>query len=428
MKMNRCPTIFLALLVALVCIMPSAVEALKCGTAITKDCLGDKDIRYDTAASNNLVDQANIWNLVSGLFIADAYYYGPDGQPLERDQNGFSRFPGKAFINITVAGSRFSVHQFDIFRNDVIGAGGCFTSDAWYTSTFEKDGSAQGLPIVMKENNSSEIFEATKTNMKIYPVDDRSYFGSGDSTSGMFIQYSQTCTDANCNNLLVSGEVISKDENGQPSLSVFVRNQDHHRVDENKWIEELNNALDDYNVPLDGTYPTTRPDLLAGCASGNCPTEEDWRTIDPNYNKSPYQEPAGSLTAGFISGITIASFIIVASIAYMHHRRIVAAREQGLKTSFARAIAATIDTRTSAQNLSHEDLKNEFDSIDIDKSGTISKEELHAFIVNSNVANLSDKDFDVLFATIDIDSNNGKYCCVYYISVEYLVHKLSYYL
>ena len=62
-----------------------------------------------------------------------------------------------------------------------------------------------------------------------------------------------------------------------------------------------------------------------------------------------------------------------------------------MKTAFARAVAATIDNRTTAQNLSPEDLKNEFDSIDTDNNGTVSKGELRSFIDNSSVANVDDK-------------------------------------
>jgi Ca2+-binding EF-hand superfamily protein len=80
-------------------------------------------------------------------------------------------------------------------------------------------------------------------------------------------------------------------------------------------------------------------------------------------------------------------------------------QEQRLKNAFASSIAASMSTRCSARNLSPEELRKEFDGIDTDHSGTVSKEEFKNFITSTDVATLDPHDFEVLFSTIDIDGN-----------------------
>jgi hypothetical protein len=410
MKFNSCVVALFSLNACL--FAPNTVQALKCGSAITKDCIGDNDVRYDEDKSNNLVDQADVWKILPGLYISDAYLYDFNGEPIKQNENGFLNFPHKAFTNITVDGTRFYLHQYSVTENALFGIGACFYSDVWYTSTFEKDGSAQVLGSRSGFDNNT-VFEFANSNLKLYPVNDRTVYGSGNTpTSGEFFQLSFTCGDEKCSTLLYSAENFYTLENGQPALAAFGRMLNSTKVEEEDYIATMDAFLDDFNVPFSNSTfspfaPYIRPGdiTMAECASGVCPSEVDWQTNDPNFNESPYQEPDASLTAGFIAGITIASFVIVAAIAYMYHLYIVHEREQRLRISFARAVAATIDNRTTAQNLSPEDLKNEFDSIDADKDGAVSKDELRTFIANGNVATISDKDFDVLFATIDLDGN-----------------------
>ena len=48
---------------------------------------------------------------------------------------------------------------------------------------------------------------------------------------------------------------------------------------------------------------------------------------------------------------------------------------------------------------------DEQQTIDIDKNGNISKDELKVLIEEGDVANLSENDFTALFSAIDIDNN-----------------------
>lgn len=76
-----------------------------------------------------------------------------------------------------------------------------------------------------------------------------------------------------------------------------------------------------------------------------------------------------------------------------------------MKLAFVRSIAPTIDRRVGAEFVSVEDLKSQFDGIDTNNDDTISKDELRKFLVDQDQA-LSDKDFEVLWRTIDIDGKN----------------------
>merc|ERR1712037_399470 len=53
------------------------------------------------------------------------------------------------------------------------------------------------------------------------------------------------------------------------------------------------------------------------------------------------------------------------------------------------------------------ELKKEFDRVDTDGGGTISKEELKAFVQTGKVGLISNKDFEALWCAIDLD-NSGE--------------------
>lgn len=52
-------------------------------------------------------------------------------------------------------------------------------------------------------------------------------------------------------------------------------------------------------------------------------------------------------------------------------------------------------------------IPDEFDHIDKDKGGTISKDELKTFLKSGKIGDISDKDVDAMWAAIDID-NSGE--------------------
>lgn len=145
--------------------------------------------------------------------------------------------------------------------------------------------------------------------------------------------------------------------------------------------------------------------LNDGCATKNCPTEEQWRERDPYYNESPYQEPEGSLKGGVMAGIIILALALVVGSLVMFHYQLLKLQEDRLKNAFAESMAASIGKRCSAAEMTPDDLRREFEGIDEDKSGKVSKEEFKTFISASDKVTLDDRDFEVLYRSIDTNGD-----------------------
>mmetsp|Transcript_26220 Transcript_26220/g.60923 ORF Transcript_26220/g.60923 Transcript_26220/m.60923 type:complete len:214 (-) Transcript_26220:297-938(-) len=77
------------------------------------------------------------------------------------------------------------------------------------------------------------------------------------------------------------------------------------------------------------------------------------------------------------------------------------------RAMFARRIAETIDMRASVRNLTPDALAREFRRIDegVSRDGKISKEELWEFVSSGKAGEMDQRDFDALFAAMDLDHN-----------------------
>ena len=81
-------------------------------------------------------------------------------------------------------------------------------------------------------------------------------------------------------------------------------------------------------------------------------------------------------------------------------------QQQRLKEAFSKAISKHIDGGLKS-DLSPDEVAKLYHQVDSDGNGTISKEELKQLIDENGLGTLSDKDFDVMFSTIDLDGNNN---------------------
>jgi len=170
-------------------------------------------------------------------------------------------------------------------------------------------------------------------------------------------------------------------------------------------IEEYNTA---FAVPESIEAPMTSDEVPK--YAGTFPSEEQWcggLINDVSCTPTPYQEPDAQLKGGFIALFVILGLFVFGIGAFLLHRSSANNQKKRYKEHFVRGIARNITIAESAGCIDPEQLKKEFDFIDKDGGGTISKDELTEFLKSGKVGNISDKDIGAMWAAIDID-NSGE--------------------
>jgi len=381
--------------------------------------------------SYNLEDQDIYWKRLNGYYMGESVVYSAGGEKrsvaylaaveevMKQNNLGtydFSKM--RTFVNTTISGSRMISHRYHLGKHNGDGVipgfpGVVFADDVFYTSTFEKDGSIQSVAI--QDQYGQEIIVSDNVTT-VHPIEGRARMGivpSGDTTQTSY------CLDENCDQMVQNNDFfITNPETGKRTIKMFLR-RTLTSVDKDTWMSELNKALNDFNIPspdspfnhvpgFDGPFfvkpfPSTA-DSAPECHTLVCPTEDDWKQRDPALGTSPFVEPAGILTEGFIVSITIASVITACILFYYFHRRAMEAEMRRVKDAVIKSIAKSINITTS-RAVSRIELENMFKKIDADGNGKLSKDEIKSLVHNAGVANLSDKDYDVLFNSVDIDGN-----------------------
>ena len=292
------------------------------------------------------------------------------------------------------------------------------------TSTFEKDATIKQLSAIFGYDGfEGGAFTVDTENLSIFsPVGGKSYiFLNGEGNIDVLPDYeSSFCADSECNQIYKYSENYkpSPDENGLVDVDSY-RRVSSKKVNEETWMEEISKAYVDYYIPPpdapftlipgfdNGTFvqpfdPTTSK--APECYTLFCATEDNWGVRDPYLGTSPYIEPNGVLTGGFIAGVTIASIVVAVLIFYTIFKRGLENRERRVKEAVLKSIAKTMTLKIS-KNLQPSDLAQMFQKIDIDGNGNIDKDEMKGLVDEAGVANMSERDYDVLFASIDIDGN-----------------------
>ena len=270
------------------------------------------------------------------------------------------------------------------------------------SSTFEKDGSASLITLIQGFENDAY---APGANSTLAPIAGKALFGvSTDVYETMY------CTSPNCESIQAYGENYMTADDGAISL-VWKSGGLYSRVDRATWDAGFESAYAEFNIPTMEDTPIKSPyfSQLEGTniefVTGYKFSEEVWQKYDPAFGTSPYIEPDGILTGGFIAGVTIASIIVAVAIFSFIYKRGVEAREKRVKAAVAMSIAKTMNFSGSSKNLSPTELEAMFVQIDADGNGNLSKEEIKGLVDDAGVANMSDKDYEILFASIDLDGN-----------------------
>lgn len=188
------------------------------------------------------------------------------------------------------------------------------------------------------------------------------------------------------------------------------------KKEESTWLEELDEAFSDGNVFTPETLPPgfparfgkpAAPVNTVDCVKADqslCPTEEDWRKVDPDFNESPYVEPAGVLTGLAIAVIVLVTISAAAALVTIIIRSMMKKQKDRLQKAFITAIGSNIEGGFKA-DLSASELQKLFNKVDTSGNGLIEKEELWASFESGEAGKMSRKDFNYLFGSIDLDNN-----------------------
>ena len=403
------------LLVAVLGLVLHGNDALRCGGALTRACLGETDIRYDPKSTNNLINQDALWEKMSGLFIGEGQIRvnildpGNPPVPTTFDPNVIA-LPFTKFTNNTADGSRFSDYQTAFYTGFV------YMYGFFGTSSYEKDGSlvtiGQGIDGFVASPNGSSTNTAgfgirPPIGETMYPIESNSLYGSVPSgrPRGEYFNSVITCLDSDCNVFHETADTFRPARDGSnETVRVFTLEITLRRVTVDEWKQAMFAAYNTSSIPADQWINPNDPI----CDHSPCPTEEQWCTIDSNCSESPYQEPPASLKPGVLAGFITAGVVFLCLIFLAILKYLAVLQAQRYRTIFARRIAETINVHGSMRALSPEALADEFKRIDADiKDGKLSKGELWEFLSDGKAGEIHQKDFDALFAAIDLDSSGS---------------------
>jgi len=306
-------------------------------------------------------------------------------------------------MNYTIAGSRQIISQLSInpLPPRVLRA------VAFGTTTYEKDGSILALPAGFASPDdfpsSNELFDTGETQ-RSYAVNDNTVYIGGRAVGEIdgIVSITYVCLDNKCDRFQENFDSYTE-INGTVER-VFATEALYTRIATGEeWIDAI---LNEYE--LLGVDPSERIDPTVDvCSIGLCPTEVQWCQTDPNCSVSPFQEPPATVKGSVIGGFTVAGAILLVAILLAVHLYLVNAQAHRYRARFARRIAETIELRASVRNLTPDALAKEFQRIDegVTKDGKISKEELWEFVSSGKAGEMERKDFDAMFAAIDLDHN-----------------------
>mmetsp|Transcript_11344 Transcript_11344/g.23928 ORF Transcript_11344/g.23928 Transcript_11344/m.23928 type:complete len:493 (-) Transcript_11344:54-1532(-) len=406
-----------------------------CQSSLYQDCLSSTDVRYDSSIPSSLLLQDPRWEALTGYFRVDYHNYDPLNGGAERPipyfyrgspvvDGPYDRSKMVAFYNHTVTengeGSRLIMNRY-YFRPPApldfcsmpslpplesyeCGVTGYSGFAAIYSAlNHENDGTlsiarATGF---YAPGVSSDADEGSLVTL----VDDNSFEiafridGVYSTVQSLVFFDNQTATIS-----AVTTNIPRKAITAASTGKIL-------RLTEQQFLQQIQETNNAYNVPdeLRITSPMTSDDVPG--LEGTFPSEDEWcggLIDDTSCTISPYQEPEAKMKVGYIAVFVIVGLVVFGVIALWIHRKMLKRQEKRYKEHFVRGIAKHINvTPTSGQIMSAEMLKKEFDLIDKDGGGTISKEELKKFLNSGKVGSMDDKDFEAMWTVLDVH-NTGE--------------------
>jgi hypothetical protein len=398
------------------------------------------DLRYDRTASNNIVDQAQVWKHIEGFWSFSVKSYAPGGSPLEPSQINpddndliqanlpYAYFPALGFLNVTIVGSRLFLHRYYVLSPapfsfcqqeivpglvNVLGNGSCgetgysYSTDFFATSTYERDGTIVALAFDSNQHSSQEHDHASHVYIS-WPVDNRTLQMTTRDARGHVTTETLILTDnAYTRMASVSEQHTSLVDQGE-LLAFF--HTDYNRIqDATSFQENIALAYEANNVPTEDRIQGGQLPMVSSCLGQTCPKEETWCRIDPNCSTSPYQttSEAKAIKISLVVGFALLGASIMILVLCWHHRRTLSRQGKRHRIEFARKVAESIEITESSYALTPEELMEEFKKLDphlkfrSESKGMIQKETMKGFLQSGKVGYITETDFGALWASLD---------------------------
>lgn len=120
------------------------------------------------------------------------------------------------------------------------------------------------------------------------------------------------------------------------------------------------------------------------------------------YIQFPTDPIPESMSAGAIAAIAITPVVLVIVLGMLYHRHQLQQQEKRMKKRFIQQLARNIDIGPSAHQISAAKISEMYNHIG-GQNGLISKQDLAKWLMDLNLDFLSERDFDRLFETMDMD-------------------------
>jgi len=273
------------------------------------------------------------------------------------------------------------------------------------TSTFEKDGTVN-ITWVNLGPHSNEASGLTSQETSMSTVDDNAILTYIEHPS--LFTYSITETFYGDDNDYIIGagtgaanDYLERRQSGSLSGPKINEGAD--------LFPALEKAYNEHMVPVPEWVKSGKlPNCLAE-PWGSCPTENDWCSqSDPSCNESIYQEPAPSLNGGGIALVVVLSLLVVVTGVYFFKRHMDEKQRKRYQVHFAAIAVERLGHVGHLAQLEPHELEKEFMRMDDglkSKNGMIQKEALWTWVQSGKAGTMTKKDFDALFATMDLDGD-----------------------
>ena len=174
------------------------------------------------------------------------------------------------------------------------------------------------------------------------------------------------------------------------------------KMSEDEWKKGITDNYNTLNIPAAQQKAVPNDCLVdAFCVT----TKEICDSGDP-FCREPEEEEDGELRKGAIASFVIFGFFFLVAGLFLLWIWFTMYNEKRFRTAFISRFSEDVSLQKAMKEISPENMTREFNFIDKDRKGYITKGELLNYLLTANLSKpIADRDFAKLWRTIDINGN-----------------------